>query len=79
MTPETIIKITRGLLKGCQDQELKMINQYLLKRNVIWLTMKRIGDLTGSDRGTVQANIQKVYKNKSLVDLASDVELLIRM
>jgi len=79
MTPESIIKITKALLKGCQDSELKMIYQYLLKRNVAWLTMRKIGELTGNDRATVSTNIKKVYNSKSLIDLASDVELLIRM
>lgn len=79
MTPESIVKITKALLKGLQDNELKMISQYLIKRNVSWLPLRKIGEITGSDRGTVQTNIQRVYKNKALVQLADDVELLIRM
>lgn len=79
MTPDGIIKITRALLKGCHDNELKMISQYLIRRNVSWLPLRKIGEITGSDRGTVQTNIQRVYKNKGLLDLANDVELLIKM
>lgn len=79
MTPESIIKITKALLKGLQDNELKMISQYLIKRNVPWVSLTKIGEITGSHRETVQHNIAKIYKDKSLVELADDVELLIRM
>lgn len=79
MTPDSIIKITKALLKGLHDNELKMVSQYLIRRNVPWMPLRKLAELTDSDRWTVQYNIKKVYKNKELVDLANDVELLIRM
>ncbi len=78
MTPESIVKITKGLLKGLTDNERKMINQYLIRRNVTWYTLAKIGELTGSNRATVQSNISKVVKTKYLLDLANDVDLLIK-
>lgn len=79
MTPESIVKITKALLKGLGQRELKMVSQYLIRRNVSWLPLRKIAEVTECDRRTVQTNIQKVYKNKGLVELANDVELLIRM
>lgn len=78
MTPDSIIKITKALLKGLSDNEHKMIAQYLIRRNINWYTLSKIGELTGSHRETVQSNISRVVKTKYLLDMATDVELLIR-
>jgi len=78
VTPESIIKLVNALAKTATDMEKKQLQQYLIRKNIGWLPLRRIAELTGKVNSmTVQYNIKQVEKSKFLSEFAEDLNLII--